>query len=102
MTVASLDPRPGRDEIVVLAAEGRHDCAGLDLCQVGKPAAVIVVFGRLGTGDGDGLWAAVWGKSLPLCAGCWDITRTVATARRPQLVIWDRRVPAPRPGGGVR
>jgi hypothetical protein len=93
--------RPGLDEIVVLAAEGRHDCAGLDLCQVGKPSEVLVIFGQLGTGP-DGLWPAVWGKSLPMCSNCWDITRTIATARRPQLVIRDQRVPAPRQGGGVR
>jgi hypothetical protein len=102
MTVASLDPRPGVDEVTVIAAKGRHDCAGLELCRVGKPAEVIVFFGRLGTGPGDALWPAVWGKSLPMCGGCWDITRTVATARRPQLVIWDRRVPAPRSGGDAR
>jgi hypothetical protein len=83
----------------VLAADGRYQCAGLELCPVGGLADVVVVFGQLGTGAGDGLWPRVWGKSLPLCGDCWAITQTIATAHRPALVIRDRRVPAPRRGG---
>jgi hypothetical protein len=36
----------------------------------------------------------VWGASLPVCAGCWTLTRTVVTYRRPGLVVHDRRPPA--------
>jgi hypothetical protein len=95
----SPGPRPGRDEITVLAAGRRYHCAGLELCPASRLADVVVVFGQLGCVPGVALWPRVWGKSLPMCGDCWAITRTVATARRPALVIRDRRVPAPRRGG---
>jgi hypothetical protein len=91
--------RPGRDEITVMAADGRQVCFALEHCRAGTAAAVVVFFGELGSGPGDGLWPRVWGTSLAMCWDCWAITRTVATARRPHLVICDRRVPAPRRGG---
>jgi hypothetical protein len=100
MTVPSPSRhRPGRDEIILTAVEGRHRCYSRDHRTQGRPAEVIVIFGQLGTDFLDALWRELWGQSLPMCGDCLNLTRTVAMARRPALVIKDRRVPSPRRGG---
>jgi hypothetical protein len=91
---ASASPRPGRDEITLTAAEGQVLCFVQGHRDAGRPAVAVVVFGDLGTGPGNGPWRQVWGASLPMCADCWNLTRTVVTYRRPGLVIHDRRPPA--------
>jgi hypothetical protein len=91
--------RPGRDEITLTIVEGRRLCYSRDHRTQGRLAEVIVVFGELGTDFQDALWRELWGRSLAMCGDCLDLTRTVAIARRPALVIQDHRAPAPRRGG---
>jgi hypothetical protein len=93
-------PAPGPDEIAVAAAGGRALCHHRQHQAEGTPAEVLVTFGQLGTLYVDALWQEVWGRTVPMCAVCWQITCTVATARRPHLSVRDtrpRRVAGDRP-----
>jgi hypothetical protein len=86
---------PGLDEIVVTAPPGRCLCNSREHARLGCLAELIVTFGQLGTQwEPEALWQDCWGRSYPLCAGCWDMVRQVAAERRPGLVIRDDREPA--------
>jgi hypothetical protein len=88
---------PGRDEIVVTAAEGRHLCFSREHRAVGRLADVIVAFGQLGTRFTDELWHEAWGRAIPMCAACWEDTRRIAEALRPGLTV---RGPGEHASGG--
>jgi hypothetical protein len=92
---------PGRDEITLIPLTGRHLCFALGCRNLDKLAEVIVSFGELGTGPGEGLWPELWGRRLAMCVRCCDVTRAVAVERRPDLVIRDRRPADPSSTGGV-
>ncbi len=82
-------PRPGPDEIVLSAPAAGEVCSSLQHRRAGRPAQVVVTLGQMGTADQhhEALWLEAWGKSYPVCGPCWDATRQVAQARRPNLVI---------------
>lgn len=82
---------PGPDEITLSLPRGHRLCHGSEHQAVGALAEVLVTFGQLGTGQPGELWPEVWGRTFALCAACWQITGTVATARRPCLIICDTR-----------
>jgi hypothetical protein len=84
-------PAPGPDQIVLAAADGRALCYERQHQAAGQLADVLVVFGQLGTLYVDALWQECWGRTLPMCGDCWQITCTVATARRPHLTVHDTR-----------
>jgi hypothetical protein len=76
----------------VSAAQGRSRCTGPGHQPAGrKRAEVTVTFGPPPGGQGDALWPGRWGQVAAMCTDCWQITRTVATARQPGLVIHDTR-----------
>jgi hypothetical protein len=103
MTVPSSSRhRPGRDEITLTVVEGRRLCYSRDHRTQGRLAEVIVVFGELGTDFQDALWRELWGRSLAMCGDCLNLTRTVVIARRPNLVIHDRRPRSLGHASGVR
>jgi len=90
---------PGYDEIVLTAPPSPQLCNSRSCAVRGMLADVIVVYGIL-TGPGfrmndrGALWPRSWGCRVPMCSGCWDLTRQVAVEYRPGLVIRDTRVPA--------
>ena len=90
-------PAPGHDQITVTAPDARTVCNSREHARLGVLAKVTVIFGELGTAAwyNDAVWPETWGCSYPLCAECWDLTRQVAQARRPGLVITDTRPPRP-------
>jgi hypothetical protein len=82
----------------VTAAEGRHLCFSREHRTVGRLADVIVAFGQLGTRFTDELWHEAWGRTVPMCAACWEDTRRIAQLLRPGLTV---RGPGEHaPGGG--
>ncbi len=91
-------PVPGRDEIVLTAPDARALCQDREHRGAGRPARVIVSFGRLAgpaasaCGAGS-LWPECWGRSFAMCAECWERTRRLAAAARPCLAIRDARPP---------
>jgi hypothetical protein len=89
------DSPPGPDEITLTAPRGRHLCHDREHQAAGKLAEAMVTFGQLGTEHADALWVECWGSTYAMCADCCALTCTIATARRPCLVIHDTR---PRPG----
>ncbi len=59
---------------------------------MGVLAEVLVTFGQFGSHwNRDAFWPEVWGRTYPLCAECWLLTKDVVQHVRPQLVI--REVP---------
>lgn len=106
----STPPRPGPDEIVLSAPAAGELCSSLEHRRAGRPAQVVVTLGQTGTADRhrEALWLGAWGHVLPDGGPCWQATRRVAQARRPQLVITGTArapagEPAPaRPGGVPR
>ena len=48
-----------------------------------------MTLGQMGTPGQhrEAVWIECWGKSYLMCGPCWDATRQVAQARRPNLVI---------------
>lgn len=88
---------PGVHEIVLTVPADGVLCNSLTCARQGKPAEVVVTFGRLSGRwfDPGALWPECWGKSYPNCAGCWDRARRIAHKHRPGLVVRDCRPPAP-------
>jgi hypothetical protein len=92
------EARPGADEIVLSAPDGRQVCHALGHSRLGVLAEVVVTFGEMGTRwQRDALWQDCWGRSYPMCVECWDTTRQVAASHRPGLAVTDTRRPARRP-----
>ena len=93
-------PGPGPDEICLSAPGARAFCQDREHRSRGRPAEVVVTFGRLADpgsyrhGPG-ALWPECWGRSYAMCAQCWERTRRLAAAARPGLAIRDAR---PGPG----
>jgi hypothetical protein len=91
------EARPGTDEIVLSAPDGRQVCHALGHARLGVLAEVVVTFGELGARwQRDALWEDCWGRSYAMCGECWDTTRQVAQHARPGLVITETGHPAPR------
>jgi hypothetical protein len=82
-------PRPGPNEIILTPPAPRDLCSSLEHRRAGRPAQVVVTLGPMGAPGQyrQAVWMQSWGKSYPLCAPCWDATRQVAQARRPNLII---------------
>lgn len=98
--MAEGGPAPGPDEILLTAPGPGALCQDREHRRHGRPAEVLVTFGRLaGPGSylrGPGaLWPGCWGRSYAMCAGCWERTRRLAAAARPGLTVCDTR-----PGAG--
>jgi len=89
--VSGARPAPGPGQITVSAAGGRAVCYNREHQAAGRAADVLVTFGQLGTTGVDALWPGIWGHTVPMCGDCWQITCTVATARRPHLAVLDTR-----------
>jgi hypothetical protein len=94
-------PDPGYDEVVVSTPAGQHLCNSLACAGAGTLAEVIVTFGVLADpgafpSDRSSLWPESWGRSVPMCTGCWDQTRPVILKYRP-AVIRDVTGLPPRP-----
>lgn len=91
--------RPGRDEVILTAPASPRLCNSRACARVGRLAEVIVTYGVLTDpgfrmDDRSALWPESWGRSVPMCAGCWADTRQVAVKYRPGLVIRDHTGPA--------
>jgi hypothetical protein len=87
-------PDPGYDEVVLASPASSHRCNSRGCAVAGVLAEVIVTYGVLaGPGasphDRAALWPESWGRSVPMCARCWEQTRQVAVKYRPGLVIRD-------------
>jgi hypothetical protein len=96
-------PRPGHDEIVLAAPDGRYLCYSRQCATRGKLAEVLVTFGQMGTRFQDALWQESWGRTLAMCWSCWERTCQTARRCRPGLVVRDLRAPAgPETGRGRR
>jgi hypothetical protein len=76
---------------VLAAADGRALCYERQHQAAGQLADMLVTFGQLGTLYVDALGQECWGRTVPMCSVCWQITCTIATARRPQLTVRDTR-----------
>ena len=89
-------PAPGPDEILLTAPGDRVLCQDREHRRQGRPAEVVVTFGRL-AGPGasrrgrGALWPECWGRSFAMCTGCWERTRRLAAAARPGLAVRDTR-----------
>lgn len=90
-------PAPGHDQIILTAPAPRTVCYSREHARLGCLAEVTVTVGTLGAvaWDKDALWPDSWGRSYPMCGECFDLTRQVAQAHRPGLVITDTRPPRP-------
>ena len=92
-------PEPGYDEIILTAPPSPQLCNSRGCAVHGTLADVTVAYGIL-TGPGfrindrGALWPRSWGCRVPMCRGCWDLTRQVAVEYRPGLVIRDLSMPA--------
>lgn len=87
-------PDPGRDEIILSASVGGQLCHDREHSSRGTPADVIVTFGRLADPGGyphspGVLWPGCWGRSFAMCSACWQRTRRLASAARPDLRVRD-------------
>jgi hypothetical protein len=87
-------PEPGYDEIIVTAPAGGQLCNSRACASAERLAEVVVTYGVLadpgaGAGDRPALWPESWGRSVPMCTGCWEQTRPFVIERRPGLVIRD-------------
>jgi hypothetical protein len=85
--------QPGRDEVILRCPDGGL-CNSLACVRAGRVADVVATFGVLNDpGSGyysrGALWREMWGRSVPMCAGCWESTRQVALRSRPGLVVTD-------------
>jgi hypothetical protein len=90
------EARPGADEIVLSAPDGRQVCHALGHSRLDVLAEVVVTFGELGARwQRDALWQGSWGRSFAMCSECFDTTRQVASSARPGLVVTDARKGAP-------
>jgi len=80
---------PGRDEITLAIPSGRHLCSDRAHRDLGRLADVIVTFGQLGVPGTprQAYWPECWGRSYPMCSGCWEATRQIVVKARPHLVI---------------
>jgi hypothetical protein len=69
--------RPGHDQILLTAPEGRQLCNDRAHRDQGWPAQVIVIFGRLGVPGTprDACWPECWERPCPMCGPCWQATR---------------------------
>ncbi len=78
MTIAA----PGHDEIILTVPGAPHLCNDRAHRNQGRPAQVIVTFGQFGTlhESRQALWPESWGRSVPLCATCWQATRQLGPA----------------------
>jgi hypothetical protein len=90
---------PGYDEIILTAPPSRQLCNSRGCAVHGTLADVIVAYGILTDpgfrmNDRGALWPRSWGCRVPMCRGCWDLTRQVAVEYRPGLVIRDLSMPA--------
>ena len=97
-------PAPGRDEVILTAADGSVLCNSLGCARAGRAAALIVTYGVLndpdaGYYDPAALWQESWHEPVPMCAGCWDSNRQVAVKRRPGLVVVDATRDGPAQAG---
>jgi hypothetical protein len=90
---------PGHDEIILTVPGAPDLCNDRAHRNQGRLAQVIVTFGQFGTlhEPCQALWPESWGRSVPLCATCWDTTRQVVQKYRPNLVIHDHTQPAATP-----
>jgi hypothetical protein len=92
-------PGPGFDEIILTTPPSPQPCNSRG-CAVRRTLANVIVAYRILTDPGfrvndqAALWPESWGRQVPMCCGCWDVTRQVAVTSRPGLVIRDLRVPA--------
>jgi hypothetical protein len=87
-------PEPGHDEIILTAPVGGQLCNSRACVSAGRVAEVVVTYGVLAdrgvwAGDRRALWPESWGRSVPMCAGCWEQTRALVIECRPGLVIRD-------------
>lgn len=88
-------PRPGPDEILVRAADGRlRNGPG---CANGSRAAdVLVTFGS--HWERNATWPGCWSRTYPMCTGCWKLTRAASQPARPDMTV--QTVPAPDAASG--
>jgi hypothetical protein len=87
-------PEPGYDEIILTAPASGQLCNSRACASAGRMAEVVVAYGVLadpaaGTGDRSALRPESWGRSVPMCTGCWEQTRPFVIDCRPGLVIRD-------------
>ena len=85
---------PGHDEIILTAPVSGQLCNSRACASAGRVAEVVVTYGVLAdrggwAGDRRALWPESWGRSVPMCAGCWEQTRPLVVEWRPGLVIRD-------------
>ena len=80
-------PQPGPDEVIVAAADGRL-CNSLGCANAGQRAEVLVSFGSFGSHwEHDAFWPECWGRTYPMCTGCWKLTRAALQRARPDLNV---------------
>lgn len=87
-------PEPGYDEIIVTGPAGGQLCNSRACASAGRLAEVVVTYGVLAepgawAGDRSSLWPESWGRSVPMCTGCWEQARPLVIECRPGLVIRD-------------
>jgi len=87
-------PEPGHDEIILTAPAGGQLCNSRACASAGRVAELVVTYGVLAdrggwAGDRRELWPDAWGRSVPMCTGCWEQTRALVIECRPGLVIRD-------------
>ena len=84
-------PLPSHDEIILTVSGAPHLCNDRAHRNQGRLAQVIVTFGQIGAlyEPRRALRPESWGRSVPMCAACWDTTREVVRKHRPNLVIHD-------------
>jgi hypothetical protein len=85
---------PGYDEIILTTPASPQPCNSLACASAGRLAEVIVTYGMLNDPGAclyarQALWRESWGKSVPMCAACWNDTRQVAMKYRPRMTICD-------------
>jgi hypothetical protein len=87
-------PEPGYDEIILTAPAGGQLCNSRACASAGRVAEVVVTYGVLAdrggwVGERRAMWPESWGRSVPMCTGCWEQTRPLVVESRPGLVIRD-------------
>jgi hypothetical protein len=95
LTTAPAPPAPpidDRDQITLTPPREHHLCHSSEHREADRPAEVIVTFGTLADPgsdafSADALWPDCWGVAYPMCQPCWELTHTVALARRPALTV---------------